>query len=190
MSIRTAYCHLTSAAPYSQSRAHETPKLDRETSDAHEKRTWREKCHYDAKTLEVFIPAMSFKMALDAAAKMLGEQIPGRGKSTYSKFFKSGVLCLDPVRLGIKRDDVPGEIVHANADGVRGSGKRVWRHFPRIDHWSATVPIVVAANEITQDVFERHLTQAGSFVGIGRFRPENGGYFGRFAVEKVVWGKK
>ena len=77
--------------------------------------------------------------------------------------------------------------IHANADGIRGSGKRVWRNFPRVDSWSATVPIVVAANEITKDVFERHLEQAGKFVGIGRFRPQNGGFYGRFEVQKVVW---
>lgn len=184
--MKTALCTLKSVSPYSPSRAHQAPKLDRETADAYETRTWREKAHFDADG-KIFIPPMSFKMALDSAAKMLGEQIPGKGKSTYTKFFSAGVLVLEPVKLPLNKDDLPMDRIHANADGIRGSGKRVWRNFPRVDSWQATVPIVVAANEITKDVFERHLEQAGKFVGIGRFRPQNGGFYGRFEVQKVVW---
>ena len=40
---------------------------------------------------------------------------------------------------------------------------------------------------ITEDVFLNHLTQAGQFIGIGRFRPRNNGFYGRFAVDKVEW---
>jgi hypothetical protein len=31
------------------------------------------------------------------------------------------------------------------------------------------------------------LEEAGKFIGLGRFRPQNGGFYGRFAVAKVVW---
>ena len=34
---------------------------------------------------EIVIPAMAFKQALDGVAKRLGDQIPGKGKSTYTK---------------------------------------------------------------------------------------------------------
>jgi len=184
--MKIATCHLNSVSAYSQSRAHTTPKLDRETSEAHEERTWREKCHSD-KNGNVIIPPMAFKMALDAAAKMLGMQIPGRGKATYTKFFSSGVLVMDGPVLPLLKADVPFDRIHANADGVRGSGKRVWRNFPRIDEWSAKVQFHVLADEVTKDVFEEHLRQAGQFVGIGRFRPQNGGYYGRFEVTKIDW---
>lgn len=184
--MRIAVAHLVGVSPYSQSRAHETEKLPRETADAFEVRTWREKLHYN-KEGNVFLPPMAFKQSLDAAAKMLGRQIPGKGKATYTKFFQSGVLCVDPPVLPVKKDDVRGERIHANADGVRGSGKRVWRTFPVIDDWEAKVKFHVLASEITQDVFEEHLRQAGAFVGLGRFRPQNGGYYGRFDVKDVSW---
>lgn len=184
--MKIAIATLASVAPYSQSRAHQTPKLDRETSDAFELRTWREKCHTTAEGF-IFIPPMSFKQSLDRAASMLGRQIPGKGKSTYTKFFLSGVLCTDPIVLPIKKADVRGEPIHANADGVRGSGKRVWRTFPVVDSWQADVKFFVLADEITPPVFEEHLRQAGQFVGIGRFRPQNGGYYGRFEVKKIAW---
>ena len=61
---------LESLAPYSQSRKHDTPKLEKEAADAHEARTWREKCSTDENG-EIVIPAMAFKQALDAVAKRL-----------------------------------------------------------------------------------------------------------------------
>jgi hypothetical protein len=186
--MKLAIATLASASPYSQSRAYgpEVEKLPRETADAYEERTWRNKCHTlpDGK---VFIPPMAFKMAVDNAAKMLGRQIPGKGKSTYTKFFLSGVLVMDPIILPHSKDSVQRDRIYANADGVRGSGKRVWRNFPRIDEWKAEVPFHVLADEITPDVFEEHLKQAGAFVGIGRFRPQSGGFYGRFEVKKITW---
>lgn len=186
--MKIAVCTLESAAPYSQSRsiAHEVERLNRETADAFEDRTWREKCHTmpDGK---VFIPPMSLKMATDAAARTLGRQIPGKGKATYTKFFLSGVLVMEPIVLPLTKNDVNRDRIYANADGKRGSGKRVWRNFPRIDSWRADVPFHVLSDEITNDVFEEALTQAGAFIGIGRFRPENGGFYGRFSVKSVKW---
>lgn len=182
----TAVATLKAASPYSQSRAHESPKQEKETADAYEQRTWREKTHYTDAGV-VFIPPMSFKMSLDAAAKYLSLQVPGKGKATYTKHFASGCLVLDQSLLGVKKDDLVFDRIHANADGVRGSGKRVWRYFPRIDHWQVDVEFHVYDDAITQDVFTRVLTEAGRFIGIGRFRPQNGGFYGRFSVEKVKW---
>jgi hypothetical protein len=184
--VKTAIAHLKSISPYSQSRAHQADKLNRETGEEYEERTWREKCHVDSAGY-ITIPPMAFKQGLDRAAQMLGLQIPGKGKTTYTKFFLSGVMCIDPLTLPEKAETVRGERIHANVDGKRGSGKRVFRTFPCIDEWRGNVTFHVIADEITQDVFERVLAQSGSFVGIGRFRPENGGYFGRFKIEKVEW---
>lgn len=184
--MRTALVTLESTAPYSQSRAHETPPLPRETADAYELRTWREKCH-TTKDGRIFIPPMGIKMSLDTAAQMLGVKIAGKGRQTYTKFFTSGVLCMEPVVLSFTKEEVPCDKIYANANGRRGSGTRVWRYFPRIDEWEAQVPFVILSNEITKEIFESHLQQAGAFVGIGRFRPQNGGYYGRFSVRKIEW---
>lgn len=186
--MKLATCRLKSVSPYSQSRSysHEIEKLPKESAGDYEERTWRNKTH-SGKDGRIFIPPMSFKMALDTAAKMLGRRIPGKGQSTYSKFFLSGVLCMDGPVLPLKKDDISGDRIFANADGVRGSGKRVWRIFPRIDEWEADVEFHVLADEISEEIFEDHLIQAGAFVGIGRFRPQNGGFYGRFEVVDVKW---
>lgn len=184
--MKIATVTLKSISPYSQSRAHEAEKLSRELPDDYEKRTWREKCHADDAG-HVLIPPMAFKLGLDKASSMLSMQIPGRGKATYTKFFVSGTLVTEPLVLPVKKVEVAPVRVHCNADGKRGSGSRVWRIFPVVEQWQGKVTFTVMADEVTKDVFERVIKQFGSFVGVGRFRPENGGYFGRFVVEKLQW---
>lgn len=179
---------LQSTSPYSQSRMHDAPKLDRETADAYEQRTWREKCTVNSDG-EICIPAMALKQMLDASAKLLGIQIPGKGKSTYSKHFRAGVICESDVALGARKEDVQAVTINANADGVRGSGKRVKRTFPIVPEWKGIAKFVIFDDTITKDVFERHLTEAGRFVGIGRFRPENGGLYGRFRPTSFKWSE-
>lgn len=184
--MRTVVVTLESTAPYSQSRMHDTAFLEKETHDAYEKRTWREKCTFNADGV-IEIPAMGLKQSLDRASKVLGDQIPGKGKATYSKFFTSGVICTTNVPLGVKKADVVGQTINANSDGVRGSGKRVKRTFPVVPQWSGKAEFVILDDTITPAIFERTLTTAGSIVGIGRFRPENGGLNGRFKALKFDW---
>lgn len=187
--MKTATATLKSVSPYSQSKGFspDMPKPERGKADEYDNKHWREKCHTDNNGV-AFIPQMSFKMALDSAAKLMGERIPGKGQSTYTKRFMGGVLVLEPLSLGVKKADLQSDLLYVNSDGVRGSGKRVWKRFPRFDDWSGEVNFHVLSDEITKDVFERTLEKAGMFVGIGRFRPENGGYYGRFEVEKLTWG--
>lgn len=173
-------------SPYSQSRMHDAPKLDKETHDAYEQRTWREKMTTDKDGM-VMIPAMAFKQALPVAAKRLGMQIPGRGKSTYTKFFEADVICTADAPLGIHKDDVPGITINANSDGVRGSGKRVKRTFPQVSQWATTVDFMIFDDTVTPQVFEQVFRAAGMSVGIGRFRPENGGLNGRFEPVEFRW---
>lgn len=184
--MRTVTVTLESTAPYSQSYQHDTPKLDKETADAHEMRTWREKCTCDENGV-MEIPAMGVKQSLDRAAKVLSEQIPGKGKATYTKFFESAVICMRNVSIGVRKDEVPGITINANSDGVRGSGKRVKRRFPQVPSWKGTAEFTILDDTITPDVFERTLTTAGQIVGVGRFRPEKGGLNGRFIPTSFDW---
>lgn len=183
--MKTCIATIQSTTAYSQSRMHDTPKLEKERPDEYEVRTWRNKAHVEDG--EIYIPPMAFKQALDTAAKRLGIQIPGKGKSTYTKHFLSGVLVMDKLMTGHKIADCQGETINANSDGVRGSGKRVKRTFPTIANWSGKVPFYILDETIDNRTFERVLEEAGSFIGIGRFRPENGGFYGRFSVAGTEW---
>lgn len=95
-------------------------------------------------------------------------------------------MVMEPAPLDVNKQDVDGEWLFVPADGKRGSGKRVEKRFPVIPAgWIATFTVYVLDDIITKDVLVEHVGAAGKFIGIGRFRPRNNGFYGRFAVEKV-----
>lgn len=192
--MKTAVAHLKSLSPYSQSKRYMTEKLDRESSSDYEKRTWRDRLHTVAEVLggdptdtRVCIPPMAFKNSVGECAKYIGMQIPGKGKSTYTKHFEAGMMVLDPLILDIRKEDVPGQWVFVPADGVRGSGKRVDKCFPVIREWEGKVTFLIFDEIITETVFKKHLEDAGKFIGLGYWRPRNNGLWGRFEVLSVEW---
>ncbi|MGJ4953131.1 hypothetical protein [Bradyrhizobium sp. HKCCYLS20291] len=184
--LRSCAVHIESVSPYSASRAHEEEKLANETHDDYDRRTWRHKLTTDANGM-VVIPRGGFKQAIDGAAKMVGGKIPGKGNATYSKLFTTGVLVEGDVELGVHANDVESIRIHANADGIRGSGKRVFRIFPILPTWSGVVNVLITDPELPEEVFERVMTAAGRCQGVGRWRPEKGGSNGRFTVSKFEW---
>lgn len=184
--MKTAIASLKSISPYSQSRHYDTLKLDKEMPKDYEKRTWKDRCHYN-KDGFVFIPPMAFKNCLSEAAKYLGIKIPGKGKATYTKHFEAGVLVLEGLVLKETRETIKGQWLFVPSDGKRGGSSRVDKCFPVIQEWSGDVTFHILDETITEDVFTEHLEQAGKFIGLGYFRPRNNGYWGRFEVVKVRW---
>lgn len=187
--MNIAIATLQSLTPYSQSRYHNTDKKGKETPQDYEKRTWREKLHVTPED-SVFIPPMTFKNCLSSAAKFRGDTIPGRGKRTYTKLFESNSFVFEGLDLGIKKADVESEELFLPSDGQRGGGRRVMKTFPIIHDWSGKVTFHINNEQITEEVFRTHLEEAGSSIGIGRFRPENNGYYGRFEVADLEWIEK
>jgi hypothetical protein len=185
--MKLAVCKLKSTSPYSQGKYHETPKKDKELAHDYELRTWRERLHYSLETGLVFIPPMSFAISMKEAAKYLNIQIPGKGKSTYTKNFDAGILVTEPLVLNIKKEDVISENVFVPSDGRRGGTTRVMKTFPLIQSWSGEVTYYILDDIITEDVFRKVLDTSGNLIGVGRFRPRNCGYYGRFEVIDIKW---
>lgn len=190
--MRIAVAELESISPYSQSRHYEPEGGRRptgtktESAKDTEARTWRERCHTHADG-HLFIPPMAFKNCLAEIAKYLSVQIPGKGKSTYTKHFEAGVMVLDGLTLPETKGTVNGEWLFVPASGRRGDGKRVSKCFPVIASWKGDVTYHVLDDTISEEIFEQHLREAGNFIGIGRFRPRNNGYYGRFKVNRIHW---
>lgn len=186
----TIEADMESIAPYSQSRAFQTPKNTGEGHDAYDLRVWRERMHVTDDGY-VFIPPMGIKNCIADVAKFLSESVPGKGKATYTKHVEAGTMVVDPIVLGIKAADVTYERLHVPSDGKRGGSSRVYKHFPLIPKWSGTARIIVL-DPILIDKPEKireYLSHAGSFIGLGRFRPRNNGFYGRFKVTGFRIGK-
>ena len=75
------------------------------------------------------------------------------------------------------------------ADGRRGSGKRVWKYYPTMDAWGGEVEVIVLDETVLQTsrttgatILEDVCRGAGQFIGLGRFRTRNNGFYGRFDI--------
>lgn len=184
--MKTAVCQLRSESPYSQSKHYVVERKAKELHGNFEERTWRERCNTDSQG-NIIIPPMAFANSLKEASKYLNISIPGGGKRTFTKHFEAGVMVVEGITLKDKKEDVEGEWLFVPSDGRRGGTTRVLKCFPKIKMWAGTVKYLIFDDIITPDVFEQVVKASGAFIGIGRFRPKNCGYYGRFVVEGIKW---
>lgn len=188
--MNIAKATLESCGPYSQSRHYtdddDFAKKPKETANDYESRTWRGRMHVAGNGL-VEIPAGAFANAVKQCARRLKIQVPGKGRVEYTKYFEAGVMVPEGLVIDVKAADVPCDKLFVPSDGRPGGGKRVTKFFPRIDEWSGVVTFYVFDDLITEPVFRQVLQAAGQLVGVGRFRPENRGHYGRFAVTNLEW---
>lgn len=171
---------LRSLTPYGPGRHHATPKLPKELDPAYEERTVLNKLHVGVN--EIYIPPIAFKLCLESTAGYAAERIPGKGQTTYTKYYRRGVICTEPVMLGIKPEEVRIERLFLPSQPGKPKSPRVWKLFPVIDQWQGVLQIIAVDDIFTGDVIQRHLSMAGLITGIGTWRPENSGMHGKFEV--------
>lgn len=106
-------------------------------------------------------------------------QIPGQGKLTYKNLMGSGAVIVDP-------DMIPHEHQSYEIDrrSVVVMRARITRSRPMLKKWALSFELEYDEEEIPKSVLKELLDYAGRRVGIGDFRPEKGGPFGRFMVTK------
>src|SRR4051812_42359491 len=124
MNITKAIVTLASSSPYSQSRKHDTPKLEGESANAHEERTWRERMHVRTfnkgkanQRDSVVMPASGMNQAIAAAAKFLNKKIEGQRNSTWTKHFVAGIAVLADIDLNINPSECRRQTINAHANG-------------------------------------------------------------------------
>ncbi len=184
--MRTATITIVGMTPYSQSKALQVEKKRDEDYKTFEERIWKQRLHVDEKG-QVFIPPVSIVLGMACAAAYLskGGELKKKGAATWSQNFNSGLAIAEGPMIGKTAEDARPEWVYCHADGKRGSGKRVWRCFPIFPQWGTTFVLHILDDTIPEEVFRRVVEAFGLFNGLGRFRPQNGGYLGRFIVESI-----
>lgn len=193
VNVRTVTIGIQGDSAYSQGRKVRAARAPQQDFQKHEEATWRERMHVNEDG-HLVIPPMCMKNCLTEAAKFLSMKVPGKGNKTYGNIFESGIMCMhnsvvyDSNKKPIVAADVDGEWLFVPSDGKKGGGTRVDKCFPYIKQgWLAELELTVLNDMITPEIFETHLEAAGKFIGIGRFRPKNGGYYGRFTALKIKW---
>lgn len=192
--FRAFKCDIVGITAYSQSKMLTGEKKETgEDWDAFEARVWKKKMHtsagLDDPNSVMQIPGQALSQALTAYAQLRGEKVAGKGNKTWTKHFLTGARAFGDVKTSVKIADVYPETNMCDSQGNKGSsgGTRVPRTFPVINPgWKASAVFLITDKDITADKFEEYLSGAGVQIGVGRFRPQNGGHKGMFRVESIV----
>jgi len=172
----------------------QSDKNQGESAEAHDKRCWRERMTTN-ESGEVCIHKLAPKLAMEVAAKFRSDSIPGKGKQTFTKNIRTGLVpspnCDFTVNDAngdpILAENVIGRTISVPSDGRRGGSKRVPRKFPEIDPaWSIDIEMLVFDQDLIEhnERLHEYLELAGIQIGFGSHRPEtSGGDHGMFEVQ-------
>ena len=121
------------------------------------------------------LPLLSLKSAIIAAAhKDIGVEKTLVRKGLF-------IASPDPSLMLPMKCSKP----HVREDCVRvGMGAADLRYRPQFDSWSVEVKIEYDADLLQQADILNLIDRAGFGVGVGEWRPEKGGEFGRFRVKR------
>ncbi len=185
----TLEADLIGISPISFSKAMSSVKGQGQADDVFEEEHWRERMHVNSDG-QVYVPPGMVKITVEKAAQFLSEKT--KGNQTYTKHFTAGTMVTEPMILldnkskPVMAAEVESERLFVPSDGKRGGSKRVWKRFPIIDAgWRIHCKIYIL-DQLLQDKIdkvEEYLRFGGKMIGLGRYRPINGGYYGRYIVE-------
>jgi hypothetical protein len=152
-------------------------------ADEYERENWRRRMIVS--NGKVAIASEYVEAMLVGAASQLGERIPGQGRATYARLFKSSIFAeSDRIVTNVDASTVQPFIKAVTSNPSQKNSGRVLRYRPIVPDWQATFRLHVTNPLITPEVFERTLIYGGRYVGIGDWRPK----FGRveFAAKEVA----
>ena len=125
---------------------------------------------------KVQLPSVYIKNALTEAGKQF--KIQGKNKATYSKIVGSSVDVL-PFYIDFNADKY--DVFRISAVNPMTKGRMMVSR-PKFDKWSASFEIILNDDQVDISVMNEILEHAGKYVGVGDWRPEKKGMFGKFMV--------
>jgi len=130
---------------------------------------------------EVYQPSECLKQALIESGKAFK-----KGKSNLSKTFAAFIMV------------TPESIVHNNqkwitdrrAVVIPATKGKVMRNRARFDNWSLNFQVTILDDdEISEKVLHDALDYVGHYIGIGDYRPQKKGMYGRFIITSIKEAK-
>ena len=123
------------------------------------------------------LPATYIRNSIVEASKQF--KIPNHGKATYSKLVAATVQ-IEPFYIELQGDK-NYEVFRISAVNPMTKG-RMMTERPKYNKWSASFEIILNDAGVPVSVINEILEQAGKYVGIGDWRPEKKGMFGKFMI--------
>ena len=127
---------------------------------------------------------MSCLISAGAFIRLDGKRMISTAKSTLLPGFMS---LLTPVIMLVDPDDLKQEAKWEPdvRKGTNPNGREaVAICRPRWDRWAFSAQIEIETDEIGENAIRELWDKAGRRIGLGDFRPQRKGIFGRFVVEK------
>lgn len=126
-----------------------------------------------------FIPADQIRGSLIGAGTYLKAKMGGRSKSM--KVIVAATFIVAPEQIIIPDYDLIDKRSAVNRN-IKG---RVIAIRPKWSNWEASFELQVFEDTISKAQIEELFKYAGSYVGIGSFRPTCNGMFGRFELTDI-----
>ncbi len=124
----------------------------------------------------IYTPSTYLRGMLVEAGKNF--KIQGKGKSTYSKIIGSSVN-IHPDAIVHEKQKWDTFTISAVNPMTHG---RMMVHRPKMDEWELVFEVMFNSEDIPVEVMKNILDYGGQYVGIGDWRPQKKGQFGKFIV--------
>jgi hypothetical protein len=187
--MNTFICTISGVTPLLQHRFNEPEEAGAKTRKIHVKdedpRDAAEKAAYRDGDGSLCMPGAAVSRLLREA----GGAHKQRGSRKSLKYvIPAATLVLED--MIVLRDDEGAPLTSFEVDSrpvvIPATKGRVMRHRPRLNKWAMEFTIEVDEDMIDASTIHQLISEGGAKIGLGDYRPERGGPFGRFQV--VQWG--
>lgn len=129
---------------------------------------------------EYYIPSDHFRMSMIEAGKMVKGKVGGSTKSMSNVV--AALFTVTPERISIPKwsDIDKRSAVNKNIKA------RVIVIRPKWATWDAEFMLSVDEDSIHNDMIAKIIEYSGKYIGIGSYRPQNKGQFGRFKLTSIT----
>jgi len=134
-----------------------------------------DKLYKDAKG-RIYVPSVYIFNSIATAAKSF--KIPGKRTATYGKLAGSSIE-VSPDELVMSPQDWKPFTVSAVNPMTKG---RIMVTRPRLDAWGLSFKLTWPDEDIPVEVVKQIIDHAGQYVGVGDWRPDKKGKYGKFMV--------
>jgi hypothetical protein len=137
---------------------------------------------YIAKDGTFFFSSFAIPAAMGAA----GTNHKQTGTRKTLRFVVPSTVRVMSDAITIRNGDGPATSFEVDSRPVTipSTKGRIMRHRPRFDSWGAVFDLDIDTDVLSLDMAHQLLNEAGNSIGIGDFRPEKRGPFGRFRVTR------
>ena len=128
---------------------------------------------------KLFIPSEHIRTSLIEAGKLIKSKV-GNGKRNMSNIV-AAMFYVTPEEILLK-DEFEIDKRSAVNNNIKG---RIITIRPKWKNWQAEFELIIDNDTITENTIRELLTFSGSYIGIGSFRPQHKGQFGRYILTEL-----